>query len=95
MTKKKDTTFQDWSKVITEMGERDKEIDNMLTPSKGEIRYIIDNARSILEKATHIEMACLLAHEKVITFEQAQKIMDWQKEQLQRDIKHIQMYLNK
>lgn len=88
MAKKKDTTIE-WMDTINKMGERQREIDNKLSPNKLEIRYIVDYARAIAEKATRIEMASGLAHEKVLTFEMAQQIIDVQNEQLLKNIKHL------
>lgn len=95
MAKKKsnsDTT--DWMRAISDMGKKEREISNILSPNKGEIRYIVDYAKSILEKAINIEMASSLGHEKVIDFEKSQQIIDWQKEQLERDIKYLQLMLS-
>lgn len=97
MAKKKSVADQinKWSNVINDSFERQREIDQKLSPSKSEIRYLVDYARVILEKATRIETVSALAHENVITFEKAQSVIDWQKQQLERDIKHLQMYLTK
>jgi len=93
MTKKKNNDVLEWSKVITENWDRQREIDNTLSPTKGEIRYIVDYAKSILEKATRIDTVSNLAHEDVLSFEKGQQIIDWQVKQLIKDIKHLTIML--
>jgi len=82
-----------WSKGLDEMFERQREIDRKLSPSKSEINYVTSFARAIMEKANYIQFTSALAHEKVIEFEKAQQIIDWQKEQIKQDIRHLQCYL--
>lgn len=85
--------IEKWSKGIDAMFERQKEIDNKLSPSKGEMQYVMGFARAIAEKANYIQFTSAMAHEGIIAFEEAQKIIDWQKEQLKQDMKYLQRYL--
>ncbi|KNF06956.1 hypothetical protein CLPU_49c00040 [Gottschalkia purinilytica] len=82
-----------WIEAIDEISERNREIDNKLSPNKTEVRYITDFAKAILENANHIEVASSLAHEETIDFEDAQEIIDYQKEQINRCIERLQNYL--
>lgn len=82
-----------WIDGIDRMFERQREIDQKLSPSRGEINYIKSYAHSILEKVSYIEFISALAHEGVIDFDMAQKIMDWQKQQIKKDVEYFKGYL--
>jgi hypothetical protein len=91
----KKNSIEDWSKAITKISEDRIKEDHQLSPSRGKMRYIKDYSRDIVEKADYIEFTSALAHEGKITFEEAQKIIDWQQEQLEEDIKYLQGYLKR
>ncbi|WCK57426.1 hypothetical protein PP175_25500 (plasmid) [Aneurinibacillus sp. Ricciae_BoGa-3] len=91
MSKKASTA---WNDAIRETGKKQQEIDNLLSPSKGQIPYIKDYAKALLENATHIDMASALAHEKVISFEQAQQIINFQKQEMIRKMEYLKQYLS-
>ncbi|KEK23923.1 hypothetical protein [Bacillus gaemokensis] len=78
---------------IDDMLAKQREIDEKLSPSKYEMRYITDYARVIYDKAQLVNNASEMAHQGLIDFELAQKIMDTQKENIKSDIKYLQIYL--
>jgi hypothetical protein len=93
MTKK--NLIKDWSEAITKMSEDRIKEDHKLSPSQGKMRYLKDYSRNIVEKVDYIEFTSALAHEGKISFEEAQKIIDWQQEQIEEDIKYLQGYLKR
>lgn len=85
--------MKEWIDTIGEIGERRRKENNKLTPSKGQIRYLVDYAKIFLEKANYIEFIFMLAHEEVISFEKAQEMIDWQREQIKMSLESFQYYL--
>ena len=84
----------EWTNVIHEMGKKERELNKKLSPSKSQIRCIVDYARAILEKANYMELVSSLGHEGEFSFERAQQIMNCQKEQMEHDIKSLLTYLS-
>ncbi|MFB5758915.1 hypothetical protein [Paenibacillus medicaginis] len=79
-----------WSKGINNMFDRQKEIDEKLSPSRLEMKCVADYARSIDQKVQLMNNASQMAHDRIIDFESAQKIIDMQKKSIKRDIKYLQ-----
>lgn len=82
-----------WSEVIDKIAERNKEANEKLSPSQSEMRYIVDYGRIIYDKLQLINNASKMAHEGIIDFDTGQKIIDYQKKTLKRDIENLLIYL--
>ena len=82
-----------WGEAISRSFEKQREKDMLLSPNKGEMRYIADIARSMDKTAQLMDNASEMAHQGLIEFELAQKIMDVQKDKIKRDMKMLQQYL--
>ena len=83
----------DWGDAISKQFEKQREKDAMLSPNKGEMRYIADIARSMDKTAQLMDNASEMAHQGLIEFELAQRIMDVQKDKIKRDMKMLETYL--
>ena len=83
-----------WNEAISKNFEQEKKKNEMLDPSKSEMRYITDYARSIDKKAQLMENASQMAHQGVIDFETGQKILNTQKEAIKKDIKYLTRMLD-
>jgi len=91
--KNKNDSITTWSKGIKEMGEQEREIRNKLTPNKSELQNIVGCARSIYETVILMSNSSSLAHEGIMDFEIAQRILDTQKENIKENIKYLEVYL--
>lgn len=93
MAKNNKSTINDWSNAIAKSWDRQREIDEKLTPSKGQMRYVTDFARNIDKVAQLMNNASEMAHQSIIDFDIAQKIMDTQKKNILKDIEYLKSYL--
>ncbi|MGG3987431.1 hypothetical protein [Bacillus smithii] len=85
--------IEKWAETVDRMFKRQREIDQKLSPSKSEIKYIKSYTHSLMEKVDYIEFTSVLAHEGKIDFDMAQKIMNWQKQQIKKDVEYFKLYL--
>ncbi|MFL1672531.1 hypothetical protein [Paenibacillus dendritiformis] len=88
------STINSWSEVIDKIAERNKEVDEKLSPSQCEMRYVVDYGRIIYDKLQLINNASKMAHEGIIDFDTGQKIIDLQKKTLKRDIEYLLLILD-
>ncbi|QWU14212.1 hypothetical protein SAMN04487895_101501 [Paenibacillus sophorae] len=93
MSKKNKDTVSDWSKAINDSFTQQRKVDEMLQPSKLQIRYLTGFAKNIYDYAQLMNNASEMAHQKLITFELAQQIMDTQGKNILKDIEYLQGYL--
>ncbi len=93
MTKSNRNHIEKWSKVIDNVFEERDKINNKLSPSKLQINSIVDFSRNINDKAQLIRNVSDMAHEKIVDFELAQKIIDNQIKNVEKDIKYLKSYL--
>jgi hypothetical protein len=82
-----------WIKAIHNSEEESRKVDASLSPSKDSIRYVVDYARTINDTVQLIKNTSNMAHQRVIEFEVAQRIIDNQKKALLRDIKWLETFL--
>jgi hypothetical protein len=71
-----------WSKATNISFGKQREI--KLSPSIGQMQYVISFARTIYECTKIMKNASTMAHEGLIDFEVAQKILDIQKKNIER-----------
>jgi len=90
---KKNTSITDWSEGIKQMGEERREINNKLSPNKSDIKNALSYAREIYETVVLMSNSSSFAHEDIISFEIAQKILDAQKKYIEESIKNLEIYL--
>lgn len=83
----------DWSKAISDSFDAHRKLDGKLSPSKNQMKYVADLARSIDKKAQLMDYASEMGHQGLLDFEVAQKIMNTQKEIMKKDIKLLLTYL--
>lgn len=88
------STINSWSEVIDKIAERNKEVDEKLSPSQSEMRYVVDYGRIIYDKLQLINNASKMAHEGIIDFDTGQKIIDLQKKTLKSDIEYLLLILD-
>ncbi|WP_211750288.1 hypothetical protein [Paenibacillus sp. Marseille-Q4541] len=89
MSKSKTT----WEDVVSNAFEERKNENELLSPSKLEFKYIVDYGRIIYDKLQLMNNTSNMAHEKIIDFEKAQRIIDHQKKTLKKDIEYLKSYL--
>lgn len=89
----KKSIINSWDRAIKKSFDDHKEANEKLTPSKAEIRYVADFARNIDKTAQLMHNASEMAHQGIIDFETAQKIMDIQKKNIEKDVKYLLTYL--
>ncbi|PIH59015.1 hypothetical protein [Paenibacillus sp. LK1] len=82
-----------WMKAIHNSEEERRKVDASLSPSRDSIRYVVDYAKTIDDTVQLIKNTSNLAHQGVIEFEVAQRIIDNQKKALLRDIKWLETFL--
>ena len=82
-----------WVKGINKQFDERKKEEMKLSPSKGQMRYINDFGGQIQECTQRMEMASIMAHDNLITFELAQRIIDHQKDEIQNAVKYLQGYM--
>lgn len=93
MAKKKENNLSEWTESIRSYGEIQQEIENKLTPNKTIIRYISDYTKVLNDKSGRIEWTSIMAHDGIISFEVAQRIIDFQVQQMLKDIDYLKGYL--
>ena len=93
MEMKKNTSITNWTQGIKQMGEERKEINNKLSPNKSDIRNALAYAKEIYETVVLISNTSDFAHEDIISFDVAQKILESQNINIQESIKHLEIYL--
>lgn len=72
-------TSRTWEDVILNISQEEKEKNELLNPSRLELKYIVDYSGIIYDKVQLMQNASNMAHEKLIDFETAQRIIDHQK----------------
>ncbi|WP_339304248.1 hypothetical protein NST33_17675 [Paenibacillus sp. FSL L8-0435] len=82
-----------WMKAIHNSEEERRKVDASLSPSRDSIRYVVDYAKTINDTVQLIKNTSNMAHQGVIEFEVAQRIIDNQKKALVRDIKWLETFL--
>jgi hypothetical protein len=93
MTKKKSNTNADWGKAIDNIFEQNHKEDIMLNPSKLQMKYLTGYAKNIYDYAQLMNNVSEMAHQKLISFELAQKIMDVQSKNIKKDVKYLLSYI--
>lgn len=71
----------------------DREKSELLSPSKGQLRYVREYAAQVLAQAQNMEMLSALAHEGLIPAEQAQELINFQRDSLLRDLHYLTVYV--
>ena len=90
---KNNTLITDWTKGIKKMGETEREISNKLTPNKSQMNNALTYAREIYETVLFMSNSAMMAHEELIDFKIAQKLIDSQKNGIKESIKYLEVYL--
>lgn len=85
--------IQNWKKVIDGIAKEEKERSEKLSPSLLEMRYVVDYGRIIYDTLQLMNNSSRMAHEGIINFETAQRIIDLKKYQLKKDIDLLSAYL--
>jgi len=91
--KSKNDSLTRWSETIRKIGEEEIEKNNKLTPSKYQIDNIVGCARTIHEYTVSMKNVSDMAHQGMITFEMAQKILDGTKLRIKETIGYMEAYL--
>ena len=86
-------SMNSWSEGLDKIFEEKRKVDVLLSPSRGQIRYIKDYSKSIAERGAQIATFSEMAHAQIISFEKAQELIDFQRKELLRDLKYMQVYL--
>ncbi|ASA22571.1 hypothetical protein [Paenibacillus donghaensis] len=96
MTKRNNKTsadITDWSNAINKIAE-EQQIENvMLSPSKSEMKYLTGCAKNIYDYAHLMNNVSEMAHQKLISFELAQQIMNVQSKNIKKDVKYLLTYI--
>ncbi|WP_340032670.1 hypothetical protein NSQ20_12475 [Paenibacillus sp. FSL K6-1122] len=95
-TNKKSKTIDQteaWIKAIHNSEEERRRVDASLSPSRDSIRYVADYAKTINDSVQLIKNTSNMAHQGIIEFEVAQRIIDNQKKTLLRDVKWLETFL--
>jgi hypothetical protein len=82
-----------WTTGIDKIFEEKREQDNLLSPSRPQIKYIKDYTKGIAERGHNIELFSNLFHNDLITKDTAQRLIDNQIAWLKRDIEYLQSYI--
>jgi len=90
---KKNTSITDWSEGIKKMGEERREINNKLSPNKNDLRNALAYAKEIYETVLLMSNTSSFAHEDIVSFEIAQKILESQSIDIQENIRNLEIYL--
>ena len=90
--KSKSNPLGDWSKFIREQGEKEPEIEHKISPSKGQLENIVGLAKTILEQTVLMKNSSDMAHQGIITFEVAQKIIDGTKGRIKEAYGYLEAY---
>lgn len=93
MSKKVSDMIDRWSKSIGENFDRQREIDNKLEPNVHAVRTIVSYGEGVQSCLRMIETVSQMAHQGIITFEVAQKIMDVQRKSALKDMKYLEVML--
>lgn len=86
---KKVNYLNSWAEIIDKLGEEERKRNDMLSPNKQEINYLVDYAQNISQQVDKISWTSVLAHEKIIEFDVAQEIIKFKKEELIRNVRHV------
>lgn len=84
-----------WIAGINKMEEERRKKDQSLHPSKGQMRYVVDFAKSLVYYAHRVELLSDLAHQGKLPFEEAQQYIDYQIKNMEQDIKYLLAYIQK
>jgi len=84
-----------WVTGINRMAEEQRRQDQKLHPTKGQLRYVVDYARLINAHAQRIEVFSEMAHAQsgLLTFAQAQELINYQITGMQEAIKYLSEYI--
>jgi hypothetical protein len=82
-----------WTDGIDKIFEEKREQDNLLSPSRPQVKYIKDYTKGIAERGHNIELFSNLFHNDLITKDTAQRLIDNQLAWLRRDIENLQGYI--
>lgn len=83
-----------WADVISKIGKSEREKSNILSPNRMRIRYLSDYATEIGRCVGMINSISKLAYEDIVPFDQAQKILEYQKELLYTDLLRMATYID-
>jgi len=93
MANKTNNSISDWSKGIADIFEREQEIRNKLQPNRDELNNIVGCARTIYESTILMKNSSDMAHQEIISFEMAQRILDGTKGKIKETIEYLEAYL--
>lgn len=82
-----------WSETIRKMGEDEIEKNNKLSPSKDSLENIVSLARTIYEHTVLMKNVSDMAHQGLIDFDRAQRIMDAAKLGIKETVGYLEAYL--
>lgn len=89
MNKNTNKTIDEWRKVIERMGEEREKAGESLMPSRDETDNLVEFTHGLYRYAQRINMAHDMVRDKVVTVEVGQKIINVQKEMLNRNLNRI------
>lgn len=84
-----------WITGINRMEEERRKKNQLLHPNKGQMRYVVDHAKSLVYFAHRVELLSDLAHQGKLPFEEAQQYIDYQIKNMEQDIKYLLAYIQK
>ena len=90
--KTKSDPLGDWGKFIREQGEKDLAIEHTLSPSRGQLENVVGLAKTILEQTILMKNSSDMAHQGIISFEVAQKIIDGTKTRIKETYGYLEAY---
>jgi len=82
-----------WAEVINKISEQERECNNKLAPSKYNLDNIVGCARTIHEYTVLMKNSSDMAHQGLISFDMAQKILNGTKKRIDETIKYMEAYL--
>lgn len=87
--KRKDESMKINTDFVERILKNEREEDKRLSPSRSQVKYLVNYTEQIHELAKRIEVLSNLAHEGIISFEEAQKQLHWPTIQLKKNIQYV------
>jgi len=93
MPKTKKDQLSSWIETIKKIGDEEIEKNNKLTPSKYSLDNIVGCARTIHEHTVLMKNVSDMAHQGLMAFDMAQKILNGTKLRIKETVGYMEAYL--
>lgn len=85
--------WANFNKHIGEMFEKEHQANIKLTPHKNDLENIVGLSKTLFEQTVLMKNSSDMAHQGIISFEVAQKIMDATKGRIKETLGYLETYL--